>query len=201
MARPDAKRTAEAAIERVNMTARMHDPVSTYSKGMRQRVKIAQALAADPPFLLLDEPMAGLDPKGREEMFTLIHNLGEEGRSVVVSSHILHEIERATDQVVLIYHGAVLAHGHIREIRGLIDEHPHAITVRCAEPRALAAALVTHPATISTEFAGGAVVVRTRDPNAVYDRVNGMVAEGTLALESLTCADDNLQAVFDYLVR
>ncbi|MFP4500427.1 MAG: ABC transporter ATP-binding protein [Candidatus Hydrogenedentota bacterium] len=201
MVRRDARRTAEATLERVNMSARMHDPVHTYSKGMRQRTKLAQALATDPAFLLLDEPMAGLDPKGREEMFALIHSLGEEGRSVVVSSHILHEIERATDRVVLIYHGAVLAHGHIREIRALIDEHPHAITIRCTAPRALASAFVTHPATISTEFTGGAVVVRTRDPNAVYDHVNAMVAEGRLALDSLTCADDNLQSVFDYLVR
>lgn len=120
---------AEQACERVRMLDRMDDPIEEYSKGMRQRIKIAQALATDPDLLFLDEPMAGLDPQGREEMFGLIRELGNNGYSVVVSSHILYEVERVTDNVVLLFQGSIMAHGRVREIRDLIDSRPHTIQV------------------------------------------------------------------------
>lgn len=192
---------AERAVDQVHMTQRMHDPINTYSKGMRQRIKIAQALASNPPFLLLDEPMTGLDPEGREEMFQLIRRLGDEGQSVVVSSHILHEIERATDNVVLLYQGALIAQGHVREIRDLIDEHPHTITVECADPRRVAAHFITNPSTISVNFDNGRMFLRTRDPNACYQKLNDLVLQDFPGIVMITCADDNLQSVFDYLVK
>jgi ABC-2 type transport system ATP-binding protein len=201
MTRRAARAAAGIACEEVRMTGRMHDPISSYSKGMRQRIKIAQAIAHGPEFLLLDEPMSGLDPKGREEMFSLIRRLGDSGRTVLVSSHILHEIERATDRVVLIYHGRVLAHGHIREIRELIDEHPHAITIHCADPRAISPEFATLPSTIGLEYADGSLTVRTLDMNGCYERVNALMAEGEHGIADVTCVDDNLQSVFDYLVR
>lgn len=201
MTRKAAKEATDAACARVKMTQRMHDPINTYSKGMRQRIKIAQALATNPEFLLLDEPMSGLDPRGREEMFNLIRELGDEGRAVIVSSHILHEIERVTDNVVLIYHGSVLAHGHVREIRDLIDEHPHAITVRCDDPRGFSSHFIGQPGILGIGYEDGGLTIRTRDPNGCYAAINDLVTQHQVNIESLTCADDSLQAVFDYLVR
>ncbi len=196
-----ARRAAEAACERVRIAHRMHDPIEEYSKGMRQRIKIAQALALDPELLFLDEPMAGLDPEGREEIFELARGLGEEGRSVIVSSHILYEIERVTDDVVLIHHGSMLAQGKVREIRELIDEHPHTVTVTTDTPRALAGPFAEQPGTMSIEFTPRALVIRTRDPNACYDALNQLALRPDTQIGAIECADDNLQAVFDYLTE
>lgn len=201
MAARDARKNAEEAIEIVHMTDRMHDPIDEYSKGMRQRIKIAQALASRPDLLFLDEPMSGLDPKGREEMYALIRRLGVEGYSVMVSSHVLYEIERVTENVVLLYNGTLLAHGRVREIRDLIDKHPHTISVEIANARSLARHFVDVPGIMSIEFADGTITVRTRDPNVCYQRLNDLVALDGHNIASISCADDNLQAVFDYLVK
>lgn len=197
----DARRAAEQACETVDMTERMHDPIDEYSKGMRQRIKIAQALATGPELLFLDEPMTGLDPQGREEMFALVRRLGDEGFSVIVSSHVLYEVERVTDNVVLLYNGTMLAHGRIREIRNLIDEHPHTITVHSPEPRAISARFAEDPGIMSLEFSDKKVIIRTRDPNTSYQRLNDLMADGHARIESIHCTDDNLQAVFDYLTK
>ncbi len=196
-----AEKLAEEACERVGMPDRMDDPIATYSKGMRQRVKIAQALVTQPDLLFLDEPMAGLDPKGREEMFNLIRDLGDEGHTLIVSSHILYEIERVTDSVVMLHGGMLLAQGHVREIRDLIDEHPHAVTIRCAEPHALANRFVNEATTLNIEFTDGGVTIRTSDPNGFYATLNELVRDKTLDIETLQCPDDNLQSIFDYLVK
>lgn len=197
----DARRAAEEAIEQAHMTARMHDPIDEYSKGMRQRIKIAQALATRPELLFLDEPMSGLDPQSREEMYALIRHLGAQGLSVVVSSHILYEIERVTDNVVLLYRGSILAHGRVRQIRELIDEHPHTISVECAEPRVIAAKFLNESGAMSVTFDNGNLTLRTRDPNACYDLLNNIAMESPGQIRSIFCADDSLQAVFDYLTK
>lgn len=197
----DARPAAEEAIDLVHMTERMHDPIDEYSKGMRQRIKIAQALATKPDLLFLDEPMSGLDPRGREEMYALIHDLGAIGYAVVVSSHILYEIERITDNVVLLYNGSMLAQGRVRQIRDLIDEHPHTITVQSADSRALARHFVDDPGTMVVEFDDGKITVRTRDPNLCYQRLNDLIVDDRAEIESIQCSDDNLQAVFDYLTK
>jgi ABC-2 type transport system ATP-binding protein len=196
----DASEAAEKAIETVRMTKRMDDLIIEYSKGMRQRVKIAQALALNAQILLLDEPMAGLDPEGREEMFALIRKLGDDGKTIVVSSHILYEVERVTDNVVLLHKGQILARGHVRDIRELIDEHPHAVTVECADTRDLAARFVSDASTLSVEFCDSVVTIRTNRPNEFYQKLNELVISDSLKLKSVSCPDDNLQSVFDYLV-
>jgi ABC-2 type transport system ATP-binding protein len=193
-----AAKEAEAALDMVHMTARMHDPIDEYSKGMRQRTKIAQALALKPRLLFLDEPMTGLDPKGREEMFQLIRRLGDNGASVVFSSHILYEVERITDSVVLIYNGTILAHGKVAEIRDLLDEYPRTITVSTPEPRALAAHFSEARDILSLHFKQNALVLKTRDPNACYQRLNALALNG-IELNGIQCDDDNLQSVFAYL--
>jgi len=200
MSSHDAHKSTLEAIERVKMTDRMDDLIDEYSKGMRQRMKLAQALAVKPDLLFLDEPMNGLDPQGREEMYQLIRDLDAEGRSVIVSSHILHEVEKITDNVVLLYNGSMLAQGRVREIRDLIDQHPHTITVQTANPRELVKHFVDDVAIIDIVFEAETLILRTRNPNACYARLNELACSG-YAFESITCADDNLQSVFNYLVR
>jgi len=197
----EATRRAEEACERVKMTERMDDLIETYSRGMRQRIKIAQALAPSPELLFLDEPMAGLDPEGREEMFALIRELGEDGRAVIVSSHILYEIERVTSHVVLLHNGCILARGRVHDMRELIDEHPLAVTVGCGSPRDLARHFAEDGATLSIEFEDGRVTVRTRDPNGFFEKLNRLVADKAVDVTSFACADADLQSVFQYLVR
>lgn len=196
-----ARKAAQEVCEVVGMTARMNDRIDTYSKGMRQRIKIGQALALKPDLLVLDEPMQGLDPEGREEMFTLIRRLGDEGRSILVSSHILYEIERVTDRVLLLHNGAVLAHGSVRHIRDLIDEHPHAVTIEGPDVRRLGDFFVSDETTLSLEFDNGVVIIRTSDPAHFYEKLNNLIVDESLAIAGIRCADDDLQSVFDYLVH
>ncbi len=196
-----ARIAAEAALELTQMTERMHDPLETYSKGMRQRIKIAQALAACPELLFLDEPMNGLDPKGRDEMYALIQSLGDAGMTVIVSSHILYEIERITDSVVLMYKGALLAQGHVRDIRNLIDKYPHAIRVDTRQPREIAAIFVGCSSVTSIEIETDAVIIRTRDASLCYEMLNDIMRKNNNPVEAIECSDDSLQSVFDYLTR
>ena len=196
-----ARKRAEMALEMMKMTHRMDDLIQEYSKGMRQRIKIAQALALDPELLFLDEPMSGLDPEGREELFALVRELGEQGRTVVFSTHILYEVERVTNTVVLLHNGCVLAEGDIRQIRDLIDEHPHAVTVACSHPHRLAAHFTAEPSTLSIEFSDGALTIRTQAPNTFYRMLNEAILSEPITVYSITCPDDNLQSVFDYLVK
>ena len=197
----EARKKAEQACEMVKMSHRMDDVVSEYSKGMRQRIKVAQALATDPELLFLDEPMSGLDPEGREELFALIRKLGEEGRTVIFSTHILYEVERVTNTVVLLHNGCVLAEGDVHQIRDLIDEHPHAVTIACGEPHRMAAHFIDNPATLNIEFSDGRVTVRTSDPNGFYKTLNRVILDERIEVASVTCPDDNLQSVFNYLVK
>ncbi|MBI5093566.1 MAG: ABC transporter ATP-binding protein [Candidatus Hydrogenedentes bacterium] len=196
-----AQKRAEEVCDIVKISARMDDLIVTYSRGMRQRIKLAQALAVDPDLLFLDEPMAGLDPEGREELFELIRGLGAQGKTVIMSSHILHEIARATHNVVLLHNGSILARGHVHDIRELIDEHPHTVTVECSAPRKVAEQFTHDRSTLAIEFTTDAVTIRTSDPNAFYQKLNTYVLEEPLEVHSISCPDDNLQAVFDYLLK
>ena len=150
--------------------------IGGYSKGMRQRVKLAQALAHDPQVLLLDEPVSGMDPVNRRRVVDLVKRLGREGRTVLVSSHILHEVEAMTRRVLLIHNGRILAEGDVREIRDLMDEHPHTVALRARDPRALARAVVGSPHVLSLTFGaeGEWVTVQTARPDEFY----GVAARG-----------------------
>ena len=189
------------AIDLVHLTDRMDDLIDEYSKGMRQRIKIAQALASEPDLLLLDEPMNGLDPKGREEMFGLVKRLGDEGYSVIISRHILYEVERVTDNVVFIYNGALLANGRVQDIRDLLDDHPRTIKVETPDPRELAKNFYGAASILSIEFDEKLLTLRTREPNICFDLLNGIAISESTPINSITCTDDDLQSVFDYLVR
>jgi ABC-2 type transport system ATP-binding protein len=169
---------------------------------MRQRVKLAQAIVHDPELLILDEPLSGMDPLGRRKTIRMIRDWGKQGRSVLVSSHILHEIESMTANVLLINNGRILAEGNVHQIRDLIDEHPHTVYIRAADPRRLARDFLEHADVISLRFEPGAVVVETGTPDAFYARLTEIVAAGAYGpVEEVTSPDDNLQSVFKFLVK
>lgn len=194
-----AARAAEAAIEQVGMTGDMHRRVRGFSKGMRQRTKLATAIAHDPDLLLLDEPLTGVDPIARIDIVERIRALGERGKTIVVSSHVLYEIEALTSEIAVIYRGQVLAEGNVYGIRQLIDRHPHRIRVECDRPRAVAAALASADHVAQIAFERGAIVLETRDPDRCYDEIAAAVLESGVAVSALSSPDNNLGAVFEYL--
>ena len=200
----EAGEAAHKALDEVDLLEAADKKIGAYSKGMRQRVKMAQALVHDPHLLILDEPLSGMDPIGRRKTVRLIRDWGRAGKSVIVSSHILHEIESMTSNILLINNGRILAEGDIHQIRDLIDEHPHTVFVRAQDPRRIARQFLDRPDddVRSLKFEPGAVVVETGKPDAFYARVTEMAASGEFgSIDEVTSPDDNLQAVFQYLVK
>jgi ABC-2 type transport system ATP-binding protein len=198
----EAEAAARRALEAVDLLDAADKKIGAYSKGMRQRVKMAQALAHDPDVLILDEPLSGMDPLMRRRTIRLIREWGRSGKSVLVSSHILHEIESMTSNILLINNGRILAEGNVHQIRELIDTHPHSVFIRAEDPKALARALLVEDGVISMRFEPGAVSVETARPDAFYARLTEMAASGEAGvIDEVTSPDDNLQAVFKYLVK
>jgi ABC-2 type transport system ATP-binding protein len=196
-----AERTARA-LDLVELTADQDRLIRGYSRGMRQRIKFAQAVAHDPGIIILDEPLSGLDPLGKRKLIRLIKDYRAQGRTVLVSSHVLPEIEALTSRIVLVHQGKILAQGDISSIRKLIESHPHQISVRSSDPRALAARFVGDPSIEKMTFAadGRTLIVETHDRDAFFGRLTGVVLEAGLAVDEISSPDDNLQAVFEYLV-
>jgi ABC-2 type transport system ATP-binding protein len=197
-----AREAATRALAAVDLADVAGKRIGAYSKGMRQRVKLAQAIAHDPELLILDEPLSGMDPVGRRRTMRMIRDWAKQGKSVLVSSHILHEIELMTSNILLINNGRILAEGNVHQIRDLIDEHPHTVHIRAADPRGLAREFLTRADVLSLRFEPGAVIVETGRPDDFYLRLTELVAQGACGpVEELTSPDDNLQAVFKYLVK
>jgi ABC-2 type transport system ATP-binding protein len=198
----EAASMARRALETVDLVDAAGKKIGAYSKGMRQRVKLAQALAHDPELLILDEPLTGMDPLGRRKTIRLIKEWGRAGKSILVSSHILHEIESMTSNILLVNQGRILAEGNIHQIRDLIDEHPHTVHIRAERPRALAREFLGEDDVLSLRFEDDAVVVQTARPDGFYARLTELAASGELGpIHEVTSPDDNLQAVFEYLVK
>ncbi len=198
----EASDAAMAALEEVDLAEAANKRIGAYSKGMRQRVKLAQAIAHEPDLLVLDEPLSGMDPLARRKTIRLLRSWAARGRHVIVSSHVLHEVEALTSDILLMHHGRVLAEGNVHQIRDLIDEHPHTVCLRTKTPRALATTLVASEDVLSVRFDGDAVFVQTARPDVFYARVTDMAANGGAGdIYEITSPDDNLQAVFEYLVK
>jgi ABC-2 type transport system ATP-binding protein len=198
----EANAAARRALEAVDLMDAAHKKIGAYSKGMRQRVKMAQAIVHDPELLILDEPLTGMDPLMRRRTIRLIKDWARAGKSVLVSSHVLHEIEAMTSNILLINNGRILAEGNVHQIRGLIDTHPHSVFIRAEQPRALARHLLAADDVISVRFDDHAVVIETSRPDDFYTRLTAMAASGEAgAIEEVASPDDNLQAVFKYLVK
>jgi ABC-2 type transport system ATP-binding protein len=198
----ESKQAAERALTTVDLMDAAQKRIGAYSKGMRQRVKLAQALVHDPEVLILDEPLSGMDPLGRRKTIRMIRDWARQGKSILVSSHILHEIESMTANILLINNGRILAEGNVHQIRDLIDEHPHTVYIRADDPRGLAREFLQRADVISMRFEPGAVIVETGKPDEFYARLTELVAAGACGtVDELSSPDDNLQAVFKYLVK
>lgn len=189
-------------LKTVDMLPAAEKPIGSYSKGMRQRIKLAQALVHEPEILFLDEPLTGLDPIGRRHVMELISKLAEQGISMLVSSHILYEIEAITQTILLIHQGRILAEGNISDIRELIDEHPHKVYLSADDPRRLAQTCLIYEDILSVTFGNqpGDVIIETAKPDAFYARLPQIIIENELHISQLYSPDDNLSAVFKYLV-
>ena len=197
-----ARQAATAALEHVDLLDAADKKIGAYSKGMRQRVKLAQAIVHDPQLLILDEPLSGMDPIARRKTIRLVKDWARAGKSILVSSHILHEVESMTSNILLINNGRILAEGNIHQIRDLIDEHPHSVSVRAQDPRALAREFLAFADVRSLKFEEGAVVVETGKPDMFYSKLTEMAASGQFGvIDEVTSPDDNLAAVFQYLVK
>jgi ABC-2 type transport system ATP-binding protein len=199
----EADAAARRALTAVDLMEAADKKIGAYSKGMRQRVKMAQALVHDPQLLILDEPLSGMDPLGRRRTMKMIREWAKQGKSILVSSHILHEIESMTSNILLINNGRILAEGDVHQIRELIDEHPHTVYVRADDPRRIAREFINADDDVrSLKFEPGAVVVETGKPDAFYARLTELAASGEFGnIDEVTSPDDNLQAVFQYLVK
>ena len=197
----DAGDRARELLEIVDLAAAGDRRIGGYSKGMRQRVKLAQSLAHDPEVLILDEPLTGMDPVARRHTIDLVRGFGERGRCVLVSSHVLHEVEAMTDNVILIHHGRVLAEGRVHEIRSLLEGYPHHVTVEVEEPRRLAGRLVADDDVDGVRLADSQLTVETRAPSRLYRTIESLVLDEGLDVRKLFSRDDSLEAVFDYLVK
>ncbi len=200
--RAEARDRAARSLELVDLAKDKDRLIRGYSRGMRQRVKFAQAVAHDPGIVILDEPMSGLDPLGKRKLIRLIKDFKKEGRTILVSSHVLPEIEALTSRVVLIHQGRVLAEGDVPYIRELIEAHPHQISVRSSDPRGLAARFVGDASIQKMTFGadGRSLVVETHRRDEFFGRLTGVVLEAGIEVEEISSPDDNLQAVFEYLV-
>jgi ABC-2 type transport system ATP-binding protein len=218
----ESARRAATQLERVSMAPHAGRVIHGYSKGMRQRVRLAAALIHEPRLVVLDEPLNGLDPMGRIEMLQTFRQIVSEGCSVVVSSHILHEIENLTRHMIMLHRGRVLAEGEISEVRGLIDRQPLTLRITTPAPRSVAAAVIGLEHVSSVEFpaaaapAGSAgriydseapaekatsIVVRTKQPDAVLQLLQQQGADKRLQISGIEALDDNLDAIFRYLVE
>jgi ABC-2 type transport system ATP-binding protein len=198
----EAANAAKAALDQVDLMSAADKKIGAYSKGMRQRVKMAQALVHDPELLILDEPLSGMDPIMRRKTIRLIKEWARAGKSVLVSSHILHEIEAMTSNILLVHNGRILAEGNVHQIRDLIDEHPHTIYIKADDPRALARQFLADDNMLSLKFDPGALIIQTAKPDLFYARLTELAASGEAgAVDEVTSPDDNLQAVFQYLVK
>jgi ABC-2 type transport system ATP-binding protein len=202
MSEAECQQRAWAALETVNITEAAHRPVGAYSKGMRQRIKLAQAIAHDPQVLILDEPLNGLDPMARAETIALFRDWGAHERHVIVSSHILHEVDRISDQVILLSHGYVVAEGQIQGVRSEVKDQPMQVLIRCNHPNALAARLFQQDHVVEAKIHpdGKGILLRTTDADRFYLMLNHVILETGMEVESIAPADDDVNSVYQYLI-
>ncbi len=199
----DANAKAEYAVRVMNMEKFQNKKIGSYSKGMRQRIKMAQAIAHDPQLLFLDEPLNGMDPLGRRSTINLIKEFGEQGKTVIVSSHVLHEVEEMTDTILLINHGRLLAEGNIYEIRELIDNHPLQVTIICNRVNILISKFLEFEDVKSVQLnrEENQITIETLSPETFHKRLPKLALDNNIKIKSLWSPDENLESVFDYLVR
>ena len=200
--RKRANELAQVALERVNLVEAADRKVAAYSKGMRQRIRLAQAIAHEPVVMILDEPLNGLDPMVRAETIALFRKLASEGLHLIISSHILHEVDTMSDRVVLVNNGYIVAEGNIHGVRDEMEEHPMQILIRCDQPAKLASYVFAQNHVVEARLHDdkGGLFVRTRDADGFYLMLNRAVAAGEVNVESVAPVDDDMSAVYQYLI-
>ena len=200
--REQAARLTDEALERAGMTQVARRKVAGYSKGMRQRIRLAQAIAHHPSVLVLDEPLNGLDPIARAEAIALFESLAKQGVHVIISSHILEEVDRISDRVVLMSSGYVVAEGQIREVRKEVRDHPMQILVRCSNAARLASAAFELNHVVEAKILNDSrgVLIRTRDPEQFYLLLNKIVCSGLIEVDAVAPADDDVNSIYQYLI-
>ena len=196
-----AAEAAEAALELVGMTQAMHRPISSYSRGMRQRTKLAQALAHDPDFLILDEPFNGLDPVGRHELTAVLRKWIGQGKSLLFASHLLHEIESLTQSFLLICGGRLLASGTAQDVHAMMVGLPNEVALRCNDPHQLAALLLRERAADSVRIEEGMLTVSTQQPGRLFEQLPGWLKASGLEVSEMHSADESLQELFNSLMK
>jgi ABC-2 type transport system ATP-binding protein len=198
----ECERRTLSSLELVGLTGSANRAVAGYSKGMRQRARLAQSIAHDPKVIVLDEPLNGLDPLARAEAIALFREWGAQGRHVLVSSHILHEVDKISDQVILLSHGYVVAEGQIQGVRSEVKEQPMQIQVRCDRPSVLAARLFQQDHVVEAKLApdGHGLLLRTKDADSFYLLLNRVILDSGLEVESVAPADDDVNSVYQYLI-
>jgi ABC-2 type transport system ATP-binding protein len=202
MSEADAFRLTVEAIERVQLGDAAGRRIAGYSKGMRQKVRLAQAIAHHPRVLVLDEPLNGLDPMARAESIALFQELGRQGMHLLISSHILDEVDRISDRVVLITGGYLIAEGSIQQVRKEVREKPMQVLIRCDQPAVLASKMfaINHCVEARLHADGRGVFLRTADIDQFYSMLNGIAAEGLVKIEAVAPADDDASAIYQYLI-
>ena len=202
-ARAEARDKARVAIERLGMLDAADRRIAGYSKGMKQRIKLAQAIAHDPDILVLDEPLNGLDPLARAETIDLFRSFARAGRHLIVSSHVLHEVDDLSDRVVLIHGGYIVAEGEVEGVRGeMVEERPLQVLVRCDRPSTLAARVFSEDHVVEARLDPDkrGVLIRTQNAERFYLLLNRLATEGVVEIEAVLPADDDVQAVYQYLI-
>ena len=192
---------AWAALTRVGLTDAATRRIAGYSKGMRQRIKLAQALIHEPELLVLDEPLSGMDPVGRRRTIDLVREWGEAKGTVLVSSHILHEVDVISDGVIMIHGGAIVAEGEIRAVRGEITSHPIQVLIRCDRPHIVASRVFELEHIVEARIVGDeGLLIRTRNASDFFTQFNRIVIDTGVIVETVAPADESVHAVYDYLI-
>jgi ABC-2 type transport system ATP-binding protein len=199
--RDESRRRTTTALELVGMADRSDRRIRGYSKGMRQRIKLAAALIHDPQLLVFDEPLSGIDPIGRREFLDLFVRLAEQGKCLLVSSHELEELEKLTDHVAIMARGRIAAVGTLARIRDLLDDHPLSVRIDADRPRDLAGQLLRLEDVVGVEVGDGpTVVVRARNPRRFFRALTRLVLEEDHAVQRLEPLDDSAHAILGYLL-
>jgi ABC-2 type transport system ATP-binding protein len=201
MTREEATARAEHVLDFVDLSDVQNKELGKYSKGMRQRVKIAHALVHDPDLIILDEPLHGCDPIARTSIMNVIRELGSQGKTVIISSHILEEIERITEQIVILHNGRLLALGNLHAIRALLDKHPHRILLTCDDPRHLASEFISEDPVYGVRFPEeGKLEIQTNDLSAAHAILPRVIVDSGTDVSAIENPDDNLESLLGYLI-
>jgi len=196
----DAAEAADRALNQVGLGPQAEKIVDAYSRGMRQKLKFALALIHEPELYILDEPLLGSDPITRRDLIQLIRDLEKQGKSVIVSTHVLPDVEAMTQRILLLNHGRVMAYGDVSEIRDVLERYPRTVRIATTQPREVGAFLNSWPTVLSIQFEADAVIVKTPKPKEFFQSLQQHLIHNKLPFTSVTSPDDNVEAVFKYLV-